>query len=541
MKEKSELLNSLYEELHNHREYSNKLLDRKPIVAASLLLTEDCNLGCRYCYEIKFHKKQTSMTPETGEKSIDFLVEGLRNFDEKEHNNKIGIMLFGGEPTLNVKTMRAVKERADYYKERRNIEFEWNLITNTTIYTEELGQLYQEFMDDYKVFTVQMSVDGAEETQNTSRVYKNGSGSYNEVIKTIPKYKELFAKNKREKDLNIHGVLDAGNIGKFYENFLHHRVDLGIESVWFIPAHNGNWEKEHIDVYKEQLGLVTQWILDDVKKTKNLNEVRNYNPLNRVFEERKGYPSKPCGAGEFYISINHKGEIYPCHQIYFSNREKNDTYSGNIFDGIDVMSMQIFNDYSNEDLTCPTTCTHYNCFRCIAENLSANGSLFSQIHGHYCELMKVDQYYQDYLKEELTKMGLFETRNNRPKNIQVKKFDGNQYATGEEYNTELEKYLEEIKEEYMDTNQCLCNYRGTMSQRAEDLIRQGAIIERGSNPMEFQQLNLKDGCQDCDCDEDCGDDCYCEKEKEIVPQDTLDKLAYLVDGITTVLQDLTKK
>lgn len=514
----------LLKELSSHPEYKNKLLKKKAITAASLLLTEDCNLGCRYCYEIKFHKKQTSMTPETGEKAIDFLVEGIEEAGSKE---PISIMLFGGEPTLNIKTMRAVKERADYYRERKGINFNWNLITNTTIYTEELEKLLQEFMDDYGRIQVQLSVDGDEDTQNTSRVYKDGAGSYAQVLKTIPKYKELFKKNNKERDLNIHGVLDAGSIKNFYKNFLHHRVDMGISSVWFIPAHNSEWTKEHVEIYKEQLGLVSEWILKDIRETKNLNELSNYNPLNRVFDNRTSFTEKPCGAGAFYISINHKGEIYPCHQIYFSNREKNDTYSGDIFNGIDTMSMNIFNDYESSDINCPTSCKHYGCFRCVAENLSANGSLFSQVRGIYCELMLVDKYYQDLIKEEIEKMGLFEKRedgccdgdqdcdcNNKGlvdiAESVVTKLDNRRFSSLEEQEQNISEYLYSLNRDLQSNS--LWSTMETDEEKLEMLYKIGAI-----QPWDTErQINNPD----------------------VGKQEALNKLGSLLDALSGILEEL---
>lgn len=35
-----------------------------------------------------------------------------------------------------------------------------------------------------------------------------------------------------------------------------------------------------------------------------------------------GFSSKPCGAGDMYVSITANGTIYPCHQFYYIN-EKN--------------------------------------------------------------------------------------------------------------------------------------------------------------------------------------------------------------------------
>jgi uncharacterized protein len=115
---------------------------------------------------------------------------------------------------------------------------------------------------------------------------------------------------------------------------------------------------------------------------------------------------KPCGAGVDHFGIAPNGDIYPCHQFYFIDE---DTKIGNIFTEIDEQKLLIFKNYDHTDLSCPTDCDHFNCYRCIASNYQYNGSIFIQTRKNYCKLMKIDQFWQKKLAEEMKNMGVFNT------------------------------------------------------------------------------------------------------------------------------------
>lgn len=95
--ELKELLESMYE--FGIIENEDKLEDDKDefynISSIILLVAQDCNLRCSYCYadEGKYHDCGR-MSIETAKRAVDFLIE-------KSKEEKIGICFFGGEPLLN--------------------------------------------------------------------------------------------------------------------------------------------------------------------------------------------------------------------------------------------------------------------------------------------------------------------------------------------------------------------------------------------------------------------------------------------------------
>ena len=79
----------------------------------SFIVTERCQLACKYCYEV--HKKDKSdMTFETAKKAIDLILE-----DESVCNTPAVIWDFiGGEPLLKIDLITQI---SDYIVEKHRL------------------------------------------------------------------------------------------------------------------------------------------------------------------------------------------------------------------------------------------------------------------------------------------------------------------------------------------------------------------------------------------------------------------------------------
>ena len=80
------------------------------IKALCLLVAQDCNMACKYCFasEGEYHQGQRQlMSLETGKKAIDFLIENSGT------RKNLEVDFFGGEPLLNFDVVRALVEYAE--------------------------------------------------------------------------------------------------------------------------------------------------------------------------------------------------------------------------------------------------------------------------------------------------------------------------------------------------------------------------------------------------------------------------------------------
>lgn len=389
-------------ELKHNDSYIDQYSKKGYLTSASLLMHEDCNLACEYCYEKDNHQNR-KISNETIEVALDFLFDNASKAQAEGDDRLVGVTLFGGEPTLNPEGIYHTAYYGCKKSKETGTEFDLNMITNATLFPDLLEKTILEFRDKCN-FTIQLSVDGPEDVQDKYRVTKNGSGSWDKVKDVIPKYMELY--KDRMNMLNIHGVLDQDSIKELFRSYKYF-IDLGIERLWWIPAHNSEWTLEHLEEYDKQLGMIREYITEEVSSGRQQPSfINNYAPLDRCLQNRTSF-GKPCGAGDGYCSINYEGKIHACHQFYYYDDFENPELSiGDVHDGVDLDKQRIYIEYDGDDMSCAGTCDHYSCYRCIASNYEANGSMTSQIKGIYCKLMKIDQKHQNKLKEEIEKMGI---------------------------------------------------------------------------------------------------------------------------------------
>lgn len=88
------------------------------ITSIILLIAQDCNLRCSYCYadEGKYYNSG-KMDFNTAKKSVDFLIQ-------KSCSKKLGICFFGGEPLLNFDLIKKLWITATVKKKKqeRNLD-----------------------------------------------------------------------------------------------------------------------------------------------------------------------------------------------------------------------------------------------------------------------------------------------------------------------------------------------------------------------------------------------------------------------------------
>ena len=88
-----------------------------------LSVTDDCNLRCKYCiysdaYHLTKDKSCKYMTEETAKRAIDYFFELISPQLRRNPRKKIGITFYGGEPLMNMKTIKyAVRYINQFYKE----------------------------------------------------------------------------------------------------------------------------------------------------------------------------------------------------------------------------------------------------------------------------------------------------------------------------------------------------------------------------------------------------------------------------------------
>ncbi len=149
----------------------------------TLLMTNQCQLRCTYCYAAAGDTPPQHLSLETGYAAIDYTYENLK----RQNNPKFHISLHGGgEPTFAWKTMKALVA----YAKEKPIPTKVSLTSNG-VWSKPQTQWIMAYID-----TVGISMDGSPQMQDTQRPMASGKGSSRWVMKTL---RELEANDYRYK------------------------------------------------------------------------------------------------------------------------------------------------------------------------------------------------------------------------------------------------------------------------------------------------------------------------------------------------------
>lgn len=358
----------------------------KSITAASFILTERCNLACKYCFE-NGRRGGPDMTAEVAQKGLEWLFENAVASKAKE----VSIILFGGEPFLKPALCDQLLSLGLKFQNQHKITFAPSVITNATIMNDELELMLYRHASRNPRFSCQLSIDGAEQSQNLYRVYPSGKGSYETVAVTVSRYRDIFGGR-----LNIHGCINKQTMPLLFDNYKFIAEQWKPGSIWFMPVHTEDWDENDVKLYDEQLGKIFS------HEAESLNTVSYYAPINKLLSFQVGrecHHDKTCGAGVSFVSITGEGDIYPCHNIYFKD-DKHSQKVGNIFDGVlDDEILKPYEEYTYRTMGCGK-CENTACYRCIADNWAENGDINKQVGKVMrCKLSSVERKWQNIARD----------------------------------------------------------------------------------------------------------------------------------------------
>jgi uncharacterized protein len=284
----------------------NKKVKENPKIqpsSATLIMSEECNLRCIYCYEPHQKRDKTVL-------SFAKAKQVLRKFDRDAK-----VSFFGGEPMLHVELMKQICE---WGWEFRNLHFE--MVTN--------GQIIdREFFRDYaKYFTyVQLSVDGLEAAHDINR----GHGSFKRAMEFYQVFKEETGRYP-----TLHPVLSKFSLPYLLDIvkwFYAMEADQSSDRYSFrwLPGDAASWQEEDFILYAEQLMAVKKWYLEHNIRSTNFSirafaaaehdllNIDNGKQLNQLRD-----CDSFCSAGRTLMAVLPNGTMVPCHHEYWCAPEQ---------------------------------------------------------------------------------------------------------------------------------------------------------------------------------------------------------------------------
>ena len=291
---------------------------KAPIKAMCLHVSHDCNLRCKYCFAQTgdFGGSRMLMSPETGKKAMDFLIENSGDRVNLE------VDFFGGEPLMAWDTVVETVKYARSIEKQHGKNFRFTITTNGILLDDEKIDYINREMSNCV-----LSLDGRKEINDNIRPTPNGSGSY-EVI--VPKFKKLVD-GRGDKDYYVRGTFTKYNLD--FANDVLHINELGFEQLSVEPVVTD--EKMPYAITKADLPAIFDEYdrLEKIMEERKIKGERKFNFFHFMIDLNQGPCAvkrlRGCGCGNEYVAVTPDGDIYPCHQFVGIEQWK----MGSIFTG----------------------------------------------------------------------------------------------------------------------------------------------------------------------------------------------------------------
>ena len=149
-----------------------------PIVL-TITTTQDCNLGCFYCYE-----ERSNAHLVRGD--VAAVLQSARDRLKSSGKRSLHVDWYGGEPLLNLEFLEVASEALQCLCKELNVAYHASVISNGTRWPKDVAG----FVTRHKIRQVQISFDGMRERHDRSRRYRPGYAkdavsSFDEAIQLV--------------------------------------------------------------------------------------------------------------------------------------------------------------------------------------------------------------------------------------------------------------------------------------------------------------------------------------------------------------------
>lgn len=345
------------------------------ITSVFLILTQGCNLKCKYCFVVQ---KPREMTLQIAKDAVAFIV---RNAEKRGETPSINY--FGGEPLL--KWQDIIVPLTDHIRHRYGDKFDLSMTTNGVLLDEEKLAYMQKNRIGFMV-----SIDGAKTTQDKNRPCSNGASSFDILAPRIP----LFLKyNPR---MTFRATVDHDNAGDYLEN---HKFafENGYTNMFSIVNVFSAWTEDEKTLLSDQIQQVADFYLDILKKGKSFAMQpfeSMFRKINQIAEAKQNHQFRTagenllafgrCGLGASkFASVGTDGRLYSCQEMCDNDDQGLPFVIGDIYQGTDNLKrMSIIKQFdtkkvsSTEDMNCTSCPFNLICDgACSINNYFANGDL----------------------------------------------------------------------------------------------------------------------------------------------------------------------
>lgn len=258
----------------------------------TVVVTELCNLACRYCYE-RDRQGSAKMDEATSERLIQWIGQHVESMGAK----KIYIDFYGGEPLLNMKTIVSISAQVSRLAKAQGIDFGIGIITNGTLLSSDLIDC----LAPLGLREVKVTLDGDEANHDRLRPDHNGFGTFRRIFDNLCSIRGMVP-------IRIGGNLDdraIGSVPALLDEIEEAGLRESICSIQFKPIFASESDRSGTESF-------------NACKFDDCPNLDAFLDLHRLIVER-GFPTDarislgPCEAcSEGNFAVGPCGELYKC-------------------------------------------------------------------------------------------------------------------------------------------------------------------------------------------------------------------------------------
>lgn len=262
-------------------------------VKYTLLVTQHCNLACRYCY---VGRRPAKMALPVAERIVDF---AYRNTPPAE---RIEVGFFGGEPLLAFDRIREITRMFEEHPGFDPCRVLFTVVTNGTVFTPEIA----EFVNAHEM-GFGISCDGPPEVHDRFRVFHNGRGSSRRVEQTIRAAQESF------EAVMVNAVFGPRTLAELPRT-VEYLSSLGVRQIYLNPDFTARWSSAELARLPAAYGEVGRLYVDYYRRG-DPHFISLVDGKISVFL-RDGYSAlERCRMGRGEFAFTPEGRIYPCERL----------------------------------------------------------------------------------------------------------------------------------------------------------------------------------------------------------------------------------
>lgn len=361
------------------------LLPNYNMVIISMAVFHGCNLNCKYCFASagkNYKAEQKGFTQQSINAAIDFLLTNpyFACMDYYRIN-----LVSGGEPLINKKLFRLFIETVFERFEKANKHLYVWFSTNGTLLEEDDLKFISKYNVGYGI-----SVDGEKLENDRLRIYENGVGTYDDIVRNIKNIQKSTNVPKRLKELWGLMVYTRENMDLLKN--INHLYDLGFSTIQmrFVRSNDNSLVLDENDATKKLIEFIKtifdKAIIGDDSLLRIICNDNDY--IGKIVKRivTKTISEVRCSAGSYMFSFAADGKIYPC-DCFVGNP---DFVMGSFYGTISKEQLEKYRDMSVHIRT--------KCKNCWAKYICGGDCYHNSYIKHHDLLMPDDSYCKMILK-----------------------------------------------------------------------------------------------------------------------------------------------